>query len=136
MMFGGPESVIIFLSDAHTGLSYHFHVRGLSLNCCSNSMKRPGSPASLLFRLVVPVCAVFILTILALIASVFGDPRAPVAQWFDQHAGTLLTVEFLATMVLALLAMAIDRTRTLRSDPKIDQAEQNIPQDHSQPDSP
>ena len=136
MMFGGSESVIIFLPDARAGLCCHFDVRGLSLNCCSNSMKRPGSPASLSFRLVVPVCALFILTVLALIASVFGDPRAPVAQWFDQHAGTLLTVEFLAIMVLALLAMAIDRIRTLKSTPEIGQTEQNIPQDHSQPDRP
>ena len=98
-------------------------------------MKRPGSPASLSFRLVVPVCALFILTVLALIASVFGDPRAPVAQWFDRHAGTLLTVEFIAIMVLALLAMAIDRIRTMKSAPEIGQTEQNIPQDHSQPDS-
>lgn len=78
-------------------------------------MKRPGSPASLLFRLVVPVCAMFILLILAMIASVFGDPQAPMARWLDQHIGTLLTVTFVATMVLAFLAMTVDRIRTLRS---------------------
>ncbi len=81
-------------------------------------MKRPGSPASLLFRLVVPCCAVFIFIVLAMIASTFGDPRAPVAQWFNRHAGTLLKVTAAATIVLALLAMTVDRIRTLRSQSK------------------
>lgn len=65
--------------------------------------------------MVVPVCAVFILIILAMIASIFGDPRAPVTQWLDRHGGTLLMVTFSATMVLALLAMTVDRIRTLRA---------------------
>jgi hypothetical protein len=95
-------------------------------------MKRPGSPASLLFRLVVPACAAFIFTILVMIASIFGDPQAPVSRWFDRHMGALLTVEFVATMVLALLAMTVDRIRTLRSDqdhgpmePEVRQIDQN-----------
>ncbi|MCH2201959.1 MAG: hypothetical protein MK102_08310 [Fuerstiella sp.] len=93
----------------------HFELRGQRAIRCWKFMKRPGSPVSLLFRLVVPVCAAFILTILVMIASIFGDPRAPLAHWFDQHMATLLTVEFVAIMVLALLAMAVDRIRTLRS---------------------
>lgn len=83
-------------------------------------MKRPGSPASLLFRLIVPVCAMFILTVLAMIASVFGDPRAPVARWLDRYGGNILLVEFVATLAICLLAMAVDRIRILRntgSDP-------------------
>ena len=91
-------------------------------------MKRPGSRASLLFRLVVPACAAFILTILIMIASIFGDPRAPVAQWFDRHMGALLTVEFAATMVLALLAMTVDRLRTLRIRQNRSQADSEDPQ--------
>jgi hypothetical protein len=78
-------------------------------------MKRPGSPASLLFRLIAPVCAVFILTILAMIASIFGNPEAPLAKWLDRHVGTILTVEFVATIGLSVLAMFVDRIRTLRS---------------------
>ena len=102
-------------------------------------MKRPGSPASLLFRLVVPVCAVFILIILAMIASIFGDSRAPVTRWLDRHGGTLLTVTFVATMVLAVLAMTVDRIRTLRSEavtpPADTDAVSGQSQDHSPPDS-
>ena len=81
-------------------------------------MKRPGAPASLLFRLIVPVCALFILTILALIASVFGDPRAPVSQWLDRHGTQFLLYELVAIVVLILLAMTVDRIRTLRAAPE------------------
>ena len=88
-------------------------------------MKRSGSSASLLFRLVVPACAVFILTILVMIASIFGNPRAPLTQWLERHIGTLLTVEFFATMATVLLAMTVDRVRTLKSGHVVCRAEQD-----------
>lgn len=78
-------------------------------------MKRPGSPASLLFPLIVPACAVFILTILAMIASVFGNPDAPVTKWLDRNVSTILTIEFVAVITLSVLAMLTDRIRTIRS---------------------
>ena len=99
-------------------------------------MKRPGSPTSLLFRLVVPACAAFIFTILVMIASIFGDPQAPVSRWFDRHIGTLLTVEFVATMLLALLAMTVDRIRTLRSGENRSQMEQEVPPTSLNPSAP
>ena len=80
-------------------------------------MRRPGSNASLLFRLVVPAVVVFIGTILVMIAVLFGDPRAPVVGWIDQNTGWLLTVEFIVIIALALLAMTVDRIVTLRSGP-------------------
>lgn len=73
------------------------------------------SPTSWLFRLVVPATAVFILTVMALIASVFGDPDAPAAQWLDQNGNELLMWEFIVVMALAVLAMAGDRRRLLQS---------------------
>ena len=88
-------------------------------------MKRSGSSASLLFRLVVPACVVFILTILVMIASVFGNPRAPLTQWLERYIGTLLTVEFFATMAIVLLAMTMDRIRTLKSGHAVSRTEQN-----------
>ena len=66
-----------------------------------------------MFRLIVPVTAVFILTILALIASVFGDPDAPVSIWLDAHGNALLFWEFIAVVAMSLLAMTIDRVRML-----------------------
>ena len=77
-------------------------------------MKRPQTKPALLFRLVVPVTVVFILTILALIACLFGDPNAPVSRWLNEHGNQLLIVEFVAVIVLSLLAMVVDRVRTLR----------------------
>ena len=77
-------------------------------------MKRPGSPAGLLFRLIVPATALFVVTILASIACLFGDPRAPVAKWFEAHVNTLLIGELVVVVVLTLLAMTVDRIRTLR----------------------
>ncbi|MEZ6059763.1 MAG: hypothetical protein R3C19_05325 [Planctomycetaceae bacterium] len=83
-------------------------------------MKRPGSPPGLLFRLIVPATAVFVVTILATIACLFGDPRAPVARWFEAHVNKLLLGELVAVVVLSLLAMTVDRIRTLRNSGKED----------------
>jgi Na+(H+)/acetate symporter ActP len=90
-------------------------------------MKRPGSRASLLFRLIVPATAVFIVTILSMIAALFGDPKAPVAQWLDANAGRLLLFEFIVVIVLSLLAMTFDRLRTLS-----EQSAAKVPDDESQ----
>lgn len=68
----------------------------------------------MLFRLIVPVTVVFILTILSLIASVFGDPAAPVAKWLDANGNALLFWEFFTIMVIAVAAMTFDRLRTLK----------------------
>jgi len=76
-------------------------------------MKPPQTKPSLLFRLVIPATVVFILTILALIASLFGDPRAPVSQWLEAHGDELLLWEFVIVLAAGLLAMIVDRWRTL-----------------------
>lgn len=77
-------------------------------------MKPPRTRPSLLFRLIVPATTLFIFTIFALIAAVFSDPRAPVTQWLDANGNQLLLWEFVVVVVLAILAMAIDRIRTLK----------------------
>ena len=77
-------------------------------------MRGPGSPASLLFRLIVPATAIFIITVMSLIAVVFSDQRAPVAKFLNEYGTRLLVVEFVAVMGLSFLAMTIDRIRTLR----------------------
>jgi hypothetical protein len=58
--------------------------------------------------------ALFIITILALVASVFGDPRAPLARLLDQYGGRLIAGEVAATLVTGLVAMAVDRRQSLR----------------------
>ena len=77
-------------------------------------MRGPGSKPSLLFQLVIPATAVFVITILSLIAVVFSDPRAPLAQWLNQHGNKLLVGEFVVVIFLSILAMAVDRIQTLR----------------------
>ncbi|RLT20980.1 MAG: hypothetical protein DWI29_02835 [Planctomycetota bacterium] len=77
-------------------------------------MRGPGAPASLLFKLIVPATAIFIVTIMSLIAVVFSDQRAPLAKFLNEYGAKLLVVEFVAVMGLSFLAMTVDRIRTLR----------------------
>ena len=77
-------------------------------------MRGPGSKPSLLFQLVIPATGVFVITILSMIAIVFSDPRAPVAQWLDKNGNRLLIVEFVAVIILSFMAMAVDRIQTLK----------------------
>ena len=77
-------------------------------------MRGPGAPASLLFKLIVPATATFIVTIMSLIAVVFSDQRAPLAKFLNEHGTRLLVVEFVAVLGLSFLAMTADRIRTLR----------------------
>jgi hypothetical protein len=77
-------------------------------------MRGPGAPTSVLFRLIVPATAVFIVTVMSLIAVVFSDQRAPVARFLNAHGTRLLVVEFIVVMGLSFLAMTVDRVRTLR----------------------
>ncbi len=77
-------------------------------------MRGPGSKPSLLFQLVIPATAVFVITILSLIAIVFSDPRAPIAQWLDKNGNRLLIVEFIVVIILSFIAMAVDRIQTLK----------------------
>lgn len=76
-------------------------------------MKGPGSKPSLLFQLVVPATALFIVTILSLIAVLFSDERAPVARWLNRHGNSLLAAELVVIIVLSILAMAVDRRAML-----------------------
>ena len=77
-------------------------------------MRGPGSKPSLLFQLVIPATAVFVITILSLIAIVFSDPRAPIAQWLDKNGNRLLIVEFVVVIILSFIAMAVDRIQILK----------------------
>lgn len=87
-------------------------------------MRGPGSKPSLLFQLVIPATGVFVVTILSMIAIVFSDPRAPVAQWLDKNGNRLLIVEFVVVIILSFMAMAVDRIQTLK---QIKQNEGNSP---------
>lgn len=66
------------------------------------------------FRLLIPVATLFVITVLAMVATMFGDRRAPVVAFLDEYGGTLIAVEAAATVLLGILAMTVDRLRTLR----------------------
>jgi len=78
-------------------------------------MRGPGSKPSLLFQLLIPSTAIFIITILSLIAVLFSDQRAPLAIFLNKHGNSLLAAEFVVVMLLSFLAMAVDRIQTLRA---------------------
>lgn len=69
---------------------------------------RPTRPGSW-FQLAALSAAVFVVTVLALIATVFADPRAPVNQWLNTHAGKLLFGEVVAIVVFGVGAMWRDQ---------------------------
>ena len=87
---------------------------------------RPRNP---FFPLAAFSAGLFIITILAMLASVFGDPQAPLARLFDQYAGRLIAGEVIATLVTGFLALLVDRIqtlsaqKTLRQDPHDQQHE-------------
>src|SRR5438105_1170984 len=72
-------------------------------------------PRNLFFPLAALSSVVFIVTILALVAGVFGDQRAPLAQLLDRYAGRLLAGEVAAILITGFLAMFVDRRQTNRS---------------------
>lgn len=87
-------------------------------------MRGPGSKPSLLFQLVVPATAIFVITVLSLIAVLFSDQQAPLAKLLNRHGNTLLTAELVVILVLSLLAMTVDRIQTLKQI-----RQQHIPED-------
>lgn len=68
-----------------------------------------------LFQLTAVAAAAFIVTILAMVAMLLGDPDAPVNLWFNQHGGIVLVIEVVAVILLGLAAMTADRRETLQA---------------------
>jgi hypothetical protein len=70
---------------------------------------------NLFFRIAAGMVLVFVITIFALIAILFGDPAAPVAKWLDQNGMRLIIGEMCAILVTGALAMTVDRRQALRA---------------------
>lgn len=68
----------------------------------------------LVFYPVAIVGGLFCLTVLMTIAAAFGDAQSPATKWLNQNATPLLLWETAVLAAVSLMAMAIDRTRTLR----------------------
>src|SRR5258708_32737561 len=66
------------------------------------------------FPLAVFCSGLFIVTILALVASVFGDSQAPLARLLERFAGRLIAGEVAAILLTGFLALYVDRRQALR----------------------
>jgi hypothetical protein len=76
----------------------------------SNVPERPNP----FFQLTAAAATLFVITVLALVASMFGDPDAPQTAFLNERGGTLIAVEVVAILTLGLSALIVDRRRTLR----------------------
>ena len=76
-------------------------------------------PLNPFFRITIIAAALFVITILAMIASALGPiSSSPAKATFDENAGWLLGAELVAILASAFFAMAGDK----QSDPADDQA--------------
>jgi hypothetical protein len=71
----------------------------------------------ILFQLTALAATVFIITILALVATLIGDPAAPINDWFNRNGTTLLIVEVVSIIVFGLAAMTADRQESKHAKP-------------------
>jgi len=91
-------------------------------------MSEPARPRNPFFPLAAFASALFIITILALVAGLLGDSRAPIAQLLDKYAGRLFAVEVAAILITGFLAMFVDRRQTKRAqkdNPQAPHVQQN-----------
>ena len=63
------------------------------------------------YRLLIVVVGLFVLTVFALLATAFSGSGGGL---LDRYAGTIILIEVVATLVIGLLAMAVDRRRMVR----------------------
>jgi hypothetical protein len=92
--------------------------------------------ASILFRLTALAATGFVITILAMVAMLLGDPLSPANVWFNRHGATLLMLEVVAIVILGFAAMGVDRRESLRSRPTSDPAETDVEKGESPTDAP
>jgi len=66
----------------------------------------------MLFHCAAGATTVFIITVLALVATLFADPEAPVNIWLNNNAAWMLGVEVVLIAVFGIAAMARDQAIT------------------------
>jgi hypothetical protein len=85
----------------------------------------PPEKISLLFRAVIVLAAIFCITIFAMVAALMGDGGSPAMRFLNEHGGTLIAVEVVATLFVILGAMFADRWKTLRAARQEDEQNTN-----------
>ncbi|MEZ6065118.1 MAG: hypothetical protein R3B90_05305 [Planctomycetaceae bacterium] len=76
-------------------------------------MRPPRSTASLPFKLVTVAGGLFAFTAMCMLATTFGHPDAPPNRFFNRYGVTIILIETVLLMVVAVFAMAHDRRTTL-----------------------
>ncbi|MFV0444504.1 MAG: hypothetical protein ACK5Q5_13120 [Planctomycetaceae bacterium] len=71
---------------------------------------KPGNP---FFRAVIILGAIFVVTVLSMLAATFGDPQAPPNRFFNAYGLPLIAVETVLLLVISFIALAVDRRQTL-----------------------
>ena len=69
-----------------------------------------------LFKLTAVVTTVFVITILAMVAMLMGDPAAPVNLWFNRYGAHVMTIEVTSISLFGILAMVVDRIETVQEE--------------------
>ena len=62
-----------------------------------------------LFNLTAFATTAFVITILAMVAMLLGDPDSPINVWFNRHGSTVMIAEVSAIIFLGLAAISADR---------------------------
>lgn len=80
----------------------------------AESSPRPvrGKGPGILFHCAAGATTVFIITVLALVATLFADPEAPVNVWLNNNAAWMLGGEVVLIAVFGIAAMARDQALT------------------------
>ncbi len=86
---------------------------------------RPPFGVNLFFRIAAGLVLLFVVTIFALIAILFGDPAAPISKWLDQNGMQLIIGEMCAILITGALAMTVDRWQALQPPSPTEQAFQS-----------
>ena len=76
-------------------------------------MPNPARTSNPFFALAAFSTALFVVTILALVAAMLGDPRAPINRFLEAYGGGVIAVEVPAILITGFLALALDRRQTL-----------------------
>lgn len=96
------------------------------------SVERRFEKPNVFFHLAAMLTGFFVITIFASIAVLFGDNRAPAAQFFDRHATAILVGEMLCILVIGTLAMTVDRRRPTPQEKSVDDIPRTSPEAASQ----
>ena len=83
----------------------------------SNASRPVDQPqrSNIFFRLLIVAVALFVMTILALAATLFSNSDAPVRHFLNEFGGLLIAGEVMVSLFLGLTALAVDRRRIVEN---------------------